>query len=128
MDRRTLAHDYANTSPHRFTAFPGDLNRGRETVVQTNLSNMTEEEIRKKKAFVWGWGKNKNGELSIGVTKNSLWPHTIKFDSQSSTSQVPNESKKLFSKLLLFYFNSCKIVYLWFDKISFNSFLIRLTK
>ena len=39
---------------------------------------MSEEEIRKKRAFVWGWGKNKNGELSLGVTKDAVFPRLIK--------------------------------------------------
>jgi len=28
--------------------------------------------------FVWGWGKNKNGELSLGVTKDSVLPRSVK--------------------------------------------------
>jgi alpha-tubulin suppressor-like RCC1 family protein len=39
---------------------------------------MSEEEIRKKRAFVWCWGKNKNGELSLGVTKDAVLPRFVK--------------------------------------------------
>lgn len=39
---------------------------------------MSEEQIRKKRAFVWTFGKNKNGELSLGVTKDSVLPRLIK--------------------------------------------------
>ena len=35
---------------------------------------MDEEEIRSKRAFEWVFGRNLNGELSLGVKKNALVP------------------------------------------------------
>ena len=35
---------------------------------------MDEEEIRRKRAFEWVFGRNLNGELSLGVKKNALVP------------------------------------------------------
>ena len=78
MERRTLANNFGSVSPHRLTEFQPDARRDRATEAQAWLSNMTEEEIRKKKAFVWAWGKNKNGELSLGVTKDSQLPRQVK--------------------------------------------------
>jgi alpha-tubulin suppressor-like RCC1 family protein len=47
---------------------------------QTNLilDELSEVEIRETQAYVWGWGKNKYGELSIGVNQNSILPKNVK--------------------------------------------------
>jgi alpha-tubulin suppressor-like RCC1 family protein len=76
MDRKTLSSELSSRSPNRLTGFQSD--RSRPTEKEIWLSNMSEEEIRKKRAFVWGWGKNKNGELSLGVTKDALFPRLVK--------------------------------------------------
>jgi hypothetical protein len=41
--------------------------------------NMTgiESKIMAKKAFVWGIGRNKDGELGIGSQKDTLLPRSI---------------------------------------------------
>jgi hypothetical protein len=38
------------------------------------LDEIDETDMRKKSAYVWSWGKNKYGELSLGVTHNALIP------------------------------------------------------
>lgn len=35
---------------------------------------MDEHEIRNKRAYEWVFGRNLNGELSLGVKKNALVP------------------------------------------------------
>ena len=37
-------------------------------------SDMSAQQIKTKKAFVWAFGKNAEGELSIGSTKDCLMP------------------------------------------------------
>ena len=38
---------------------------------------MSEEQIMNKKAFIWGFGKNQEGELSLGVYKDVLVPRFL---------------------------------------------------
>ena len=39
--------------------------------------HMTEDQILNKRAFVWGFGKNQEGELSLGVYKDALLPRFV---------------------------------------------------
>ena len=38
---------------------------------------MTDQQIKNKKAYVWAFGKNQEGELSLGVYKDALLPRFI---------------------------------------------------
>lgn len=38
------------------------------------IKNFALREIHQKKQFEWGFGRNTNGELSFGVTRNALVP------------------------------------------------------
>lgn len=49
---------------------------------------MNEEEIRSKRAYEWVFGRNINGELSLGVKKNALVPAYAIGLSEVSTKQI----------------------------------------
>jgi alpha-tubulin suppressor-like RCC1 family protein len=38
---------------------------------------MPESQIRSKRAFVWAFGKNQEGELALGVYKDALIPRNV---------------------------------------------------
>lgn len=38
---------------------------------------MTESQIKNKKAYVWAFGKNQEGELALGVYKDALLPRFV---------------------------------------------------
>jgi len=40
----------------------------------SSLDEMDEFQIEQSNAYVWAWGKNKYGELSLGVTQNAILP------------------------------------------------------
>jgi hypothetical protein len=47
-------------------------------VVQGNIEGtMTEAQIKNKKAFVWVFGKNQDGELALGIYKDVLVPRFL---------------------------------------------------
>jgi len=53
----------------------------------------TEKEIREKRAFEWAFGKNTDGELSLGVTKNALVPAYAIGLKDISTRQIACSSR-----------------------------------
>jgi alpha-tubulin suppressor-like RCC1 family protein len=47
-------------------------------MIQGNIDgNMPENQILNKKAFVWAFGKNQEGELALGVYKDALLPRFV---------------------------------------------------
>jgi len=47
-------------------------------MIQGNIDgNMAENQIINKKAFVWAFGKNQEGELALGVYKDALLPRIV---------------------------------------------------
>jgi hypothetical protein len=47
-------------------------------MIQGNIDgNMAENQIINKKAFVWAFGKNQEGELALGVYKDALLPRFV---------------------------------------------------
>ena len=51
---------------------------GFEETIQGNIDGqMTEQQIKNKKAFVWAFGKNQEGELALGVYKDALLPRFV---------------------------------------------------
>ena len=67
-------HPYEEDKEESLSPMRGYLNLG----LQESEATAQSEDLRKKKAFVWAWGRNKHGELSLGVFKNALLPRTIK--------------------------------------------------
>lgn len=53
---------------------------------------MDEEEVRAKRAYEWVFGRNLNGELSLGVKKNALVPAYAIGLKDVSTRQVCSSS------------------------------------
>ena len=53
---------------------------------------MSEDEIRSKRAYEWVFGRNINGELSLGVKKNALVPAYAIGLSEVSTKQICSSS------------------------------------
>jgi alpha-tubulin suppressor-like RCC1 family protein len=53
---------------------------------------MSEDEIRSKRAYEWVFGRNLNGELSLGVKKNALVPAYAIGLSEVSTKQICSSS------------------------------------
>eukprot|EP00347_Sterkiella_histriomuscorum_P005662 403355741 len=67
-------NNYDNSvSPHR------DYNQeGIEETIQGNIDNqMNNQQIKNKKAYVWAFGKNQEGELALGVYKDALLPRFV---------------------------------------------------
>lgn len=48
-----------------------------ETIQGTIEGAMQEGQIKSKKAFVWAFGKNQEGELALGVYKDALIPRNV---------------------------------------------------
>lgn len=49
-----------------------------DEVIQGNIDGgMIEAQIKNKKAFVWAFGKNQEGELALGVYKDALLPRFV---------------------------------------------------
>lgn len=63
---------------------PSQFNHGQnneeefEATIQGNIDGqMVESQIQNKKAFVWAFGKNQEGELALGVYKDALLPRFV---------------------------------------------------
>jgi transcription elongation factor GreA-like protein len=55
-----------------------DLTNEVDEMIQGNIDgNMAENQIINKKAFVWAFGKNQEGELALGVYKDALLPRFV---------------------------------------------------
>lgn len=55
-----------------------DPNNEVDEMIQGNIDgNMASDQIKNKKAFVWAFGKNQEGELALGVYKDALLPRFV---------------------------------------------------
>lgn len=53
---------------------------------------MNDDQIINKKAFVWAFGKNQEGELSLGIYKDALLPRYIQGLPSSSAKWIASSN------------------------------------
>lgn len=53
------------------------FNQDEEETIQEDERQTMEKDIREKKAYIWCFGKNSNGELGVQTTKDVLLPKSL---------------------------------------------------
>lgn len=71
---------HKSTSPYKksHSVSPNRVENEVDEMIQGKIDGaMPESQIRNKKAFVWAFGKNQEGELALGVYKDALLPRFV---------------------------------------------------